>query len=224
MNSSSVIAIAALCFAAGCSGPYPVATRQPSAAGEMQLHHYPRLTQTEVRDRLMKADASPGRLYSEINAMATAASSVATCETLKSLWDGQPPADLKLEPNHLEAPMVRMGLASALHQCARERGNEERLYYAYVRSVLEQSPDETDRSRAAIKLGVVGSDQDIELLRSYVRGANNVVAIGAVGGLSMLRSSAATKELKAIASDMSLAENIRTSAKNTLTARESVTY
>jgi hypothetical protein len=62
----------------------------------------------------------------------------------------------------------------------------------------------------------VGGDRDMECLRSYAVGPSTKVAVGPVGGLSLLASAAADETLKVISSDTSLAPDVRTSAENAL--------
>jgi HEAT repeat protein len=206
-----VVAVAALWLLNGCGGPHDAAGQQPGPAIHV-TRDYEELTYEEVAGRLSAANVSASRLYDEIIGLTVdARRSPEVCRFLESLWDGEPPADF--DPRYLAVPMVRLGLAKMLHQCAGQE-NDPR-YYEYVMSILEQ-PDESDRMRALIALGVVGSDQDVERLRSYATGSNIRMAVGAVGGLSLLDSAAADEVLKAIAADPNLAQDVRDSAANAL--------
>jgi hypothetical protein len=207
-----VVAIAALWLLAGCGGPHG-ATGQQSGPEVHVTRDYQELTYEEIGRRLSAANVSASRLYDEIiDLPMDARRGPEVCRFLTPLWDGAPPADF--DPKYLSVPMVRLGLAKMLHQCTGQE-NDPR-YYEYVVSILEQSPDETDRMRAVISLGVVGSDQDVERLRSHAIGSSKRMAVGAVGGLSLLDSAAADEVLKAIAADPNLSQDVRNSAANAL--------
>jgi hypothetical protein len=147
--------------------------------------------------------------------MATDMSNPVVCETLKALWDGVPPSDFDVSVENFSVPMVRLSLAATLHGCP--GGADNGQYYDYVVSVLDQSRDDFDRARAAIRLGTVGSDGDVERLRNLaLTEPSTIVGVGAVGGLALRRSKAAVAALVSIASELSIAPDIKQSVTNAL--------
>ena len=203
--------VTALICLTGCSGAD--STQSQSLAQQVTPS---RDDQTTYRDRIRQrlSDSDPGRLSSEISAMAMDMRNPAVCETLRALWDGSRPAGVNAPADVFSVPMVRLSLASTLQQC---KGQDDRKYYDYVISILDLSHDDFDRMRAAISLGVVGTDQDIERLRLLATKKSSAnIGVGAVGGLSLLHSSAADNALKSIAADQGIALDVRESARKAL--------
>lgn len=186
-------------------------SRPPATVGssgrELPLVPYRDLTPEQLAALLSTSDTTG--MANRISAMAQDSDNELVCKTLHSLWTGESVPTIRYSQEVVSAPSVRLALAATLHQC--RNGSDE--YRDYVLSILKGSSDPMDRTRAAIALGIVGTDVGIDTLVNLASATDGVeVAIGAVGGLSSIGSEAARVALRQLAADGSLDPRVRDAA------------
>jgi HEAT repeat protein len=187
------------------------------AAGEPQGTSLPRvpyrnLTREQIALLLTESDVDAAA--TQISAMAQDSHNEIVCGTLRSLWTNPRGGELPLPYETASATLVRLALASTLAQC---KGGTRPEYYDFVRQVLRISGEEQDRSRAALALGIVGTDRDAaSLLELATSEHSRLVATSAVAGLGILGSEHARQALTEVTQNQALDPLVRNLAQHYL--------
>lgn len=150
-----------------------------------------------------------------VASMTTDTKNPLVCSGLRSLWlDQESPAVPAAARKLARQTQVRIPLATTLSRCMGAAGDDPG-YRTYLIEVLrDQRMDAMNRMRAAANLGIAGDERDVALLRNLAMDRSNIqVAIGAVGGLSAMKSDAARGVLAEIASSRGVNPSVSDAAR-----------
>jgi hypothetical protein len=184
----------------------------PKSPATLPLDPYHGLTQDQLIALLSSDEESV--VAFRIASMMTDTRNQVVCDTLRSLWLGRPSSALPARSMELASiAQVRIALAATLSRC--KGASADPAYRTYLRSVLmDASAQETDRIRAASNLGIAGDDGDVPVLRDFAMSGNNLrLALGAIGGLSAIKSPLAQRTLSEIAASPTVDEKVRRTAQ-----------
>jgi hypothetical protein len=202
------------CGASAAEAP-PARSKQLEARS-LPLDPYHGLTVEQLN--LLLDTSDPSVLAFRVASMITDSQNPLVCKRLRSLWLDQRSSAAPIAAQGLAARTeVRIPLAATLSRCDGPEGKDAG-YRAFLLSVITDERMNTENRRsAASNLGIVGNQSDITLLQGLaMKGSSTDVALGAVGGLSAMKSAAARTALLEIANAPGTEAAVRDTARRLL--------
>lgn len=197
---------------AGAADP-PAVPERPAQERPLPPDPYRGLNAEQLYALLDSSDVAV--LAFRVASMTTDTKNPLVCSGLRTLWLDQQSSAVPAAARRLaKQTQVRIPLAATLSRCEGTAGDDPG-YRDYLIEVLrDERIDAANRMRAAANLGIAGDDRDIALLRKLAMDASNIqVAIGAVGGLSAMKSDAARGVLAEIASSPGVSPSVSDAAR-----------